>query len=180
MKDWNIVVTARDEGFDRTCDVLGRMGPLSRTEYMNLMVMKIHDVEQFVNRLTEMFSKDPGILKYDIARIVPLQHTFAFQSADEFESRAKEIVLGWLEKLAGKSFHIRMHRRGFKGKIHAQNEESMLGDLLLDALKEAGTPGSVSFKDPDAIIDIETVSHRAGISIWMREDLERYAFLHLD
>lgn len=180
MKDWNIVVTAHNEGFDRTCEILGEMGPLRRTDYMNLMVMKIHDVEQFVNRLTEMFSEDPDILKYDIARIVPLQYTFAFQSSDEFESRAKEIVLGWLEKLGGKSFHIRMHRRGFKGRIHAQNEESMLGDLLLDALKEAGTPGSVSFKDPDAIIDIETVSNRAGISIWMREDLERYAFLHLD
>ena len=180
MKDWNIVVTAHNEGFDRTCEILGQMGPLGHTEYMNLLVMKIHDVEQFVNRLTEMLSKDPDILKYDIARIVPLQHTFTFQSADEFESRVKEIALGWLEKLAGKSFHIRMHRRGFKGKINEHNEECMLGDLLLDALKEAGAPGSISFKDPDAIIDIETVSNRAGISIWMREDLERYAFLHLD
>jgi tRNA(Ser,Leu) C12 N-acetylase TAN1 len=73
-----------------------------------------------------------------------------------------------------------MHRRGFKHRISSHEEECRLGAALLDALDVAGTPGSLSFENPDAIVAIETVGQRAGISLWSREDLERYPFLRLD
>jgi tRNA(Ser,Leu) C12 N-acetylase TAN1 len=47
-------------------------------------------------------------------------------------------------------------------------------------LAAAGTPGSISFDDPDAIVAIESVGQRAGVSLWTREDLRRYPFLRLD
>jgi hypothetical protein len=43
-----------------------------------------------------------------------------------------------------------------------------------------GNPGRITFADPDAILALETVDCRAGLSLWSREDLQRYPFLHLD
>jgi tRNA(Ser,Leu) C12 N-acetylase TAN1 len=75
---------------------------------------------------------------------------------------------------------VRLHRRGFKGRLSTPEEERFLDDALLEALQAAGTPCSLSFDDPDAIIQIETVGNRAGLSLWTREDLARYPFLRVD
>jgi tRNA(Ser,Leu) C12 N-acetylase TAN1 len=89
-------------------------------------------------------------------------------------------VLAWAPALAGKSFHVRLHRRGFKGRLSTPEEERFFDDALLGALQSTGAPGSLAFDDPDAIIQIETVGNRAGISLWSREDLARYPFLKVD
>jgi hypothetical protein len=73
-----------------------------------------------------------------------------------------------------------MHRRGFKGRLSSPDEERFLDEVLLVALDEAGVPGRISFEAPDAIIAIETVGKRAGMSFWRRADLENYPFLGLD
>ena len=74
--------------------------------------------------------------------------SFEFQSAEEFEDKAKSIVLEWLPRLAGRSFHVRLHRRGARHALRTPDVERRLDDALLDALQEAGTPGKLSFSDP--------------------------------
>ena len=75
---------------------------------------------------------------------------------------------------------MRMRRRGFKGKLSGMDEERFLDTYLLDALKESGSEGRIAFEDPDAIIALETVGPRAGLSLWTREELRLYPLLHLD
>lgn len=70
-----------------------------------------------------------------------------------------------------------MHRRGFKGKLSTAKEERFLDETLVDALDALSAPGRITFTDPDAILQIETVDGRAGLSLWRREDLRRYPFL---
>ena len=98
----------------------------------------------------------------------------------EPEAKAREASLTWIPDLAGKSFHVRMYRRGFKGQLSSQSEESFLDGILLDALNKIGKPGRITFENPDAIIALETIDSRAGLSLWTREDLQRYPFLRLD
>jgi tRNA(Ser,Leu) C12 N-acetylase TAN1 len=43
-----------------------------------------------------------------------------------------------------------------------------------------GTPARVTFEDPDFIVAVETVGQRAGMSLWSREELQRYPFVRLD
>ncbi len=38
----------------------------------------------------------------------------------------------------------------------------------------------VDFEDPDIVIDIETVGDRAGLSIWTRDQLSNFPFIHVD
>ena len=111
---------------------------------------------------------------------MPVTHTFTFQTPAIFEEKARETVSPWIPGLAAMGFHIRMHRRGFKGKISSMEEERFLDNFILDALERAGTPGHITFEDPDAIIVVETIGQRAGLSLWTREELQRYPLLHLD
>jgi tRNA(Ser,Leu) C12 N-acetylase TAN1 len=84
-----------------------------------------------------------------------------------------------LEKLAGHSFHVRMHRRGFKARISSQHEEQLIDHWLLEQLSARGKAGHITFADPDYIIALETVGQRAGVSIWDRDERKRYPFLRL-
>jgi tRNA(Ser,Leu) C12 N-acetylase TAN1 len=97
-----------------------------------------------------------------------------FQTPEEFEARVREEVAALAPSLAGKSFYVRVHRRGFKGRVSSHAEEQRSSVALLEALERAGTPGRVTFEDPDAVVLVETVGSQAGLSVWSREDLRRY------
>jgi hypothetical protein len=43
-------------------------------------------------------------------RLIPVTVSFTFQSASEFEEKAREAVLPWLPRLAGKGFYVRVDR----------------------------------------------------------------------
>jgi tRNA(Ser,Leu) C12 N-acetylase TAN1 len=115
-----------------------------------------------------------------LARVVPVTCTFSFQSPEEFETKAKEAVLYWLPQLEGKKFYVRMHRRGFKGRISSLEEEHFLDKILLEELVKIGNPGQITFENPDAIVVVETVGQQAGLSCWTREEWQRYPLLKLD
>jgi tRNA(Ser,Leu) C12 N-acetylase TAN1 len=179
MHDWNVVISVRERGFRPAFELLGELGPVAKTDFYNILVMKVDDIGNFLETLREWVEDDPHILSL-ISRVMPVTQTFHFQSAKEFKKKASEIASKWMSILADRSFHVRMHRRGFKGKIASNEEERFLDDFLLDALKKEGMKGDISFQNPDAIVVVETVGSRAGMSVWTREDLERYLFLRLD
>jgi tRNA(Ser,Leu) C12 N-acetylase TAN1 len=179
LPDWNTVATVQDKHFTKACEVLGEFGPVKRTAYYNVVVARIDDVPRFLDSLIEWFGRYPE-LPAVFGRISPLEHCFAFQDAAEFEAKAKAAALGFVPQLANKTFHVRMYRRGFKGRLTSPDEERFLDGALLAALETAGTPGRITFDDPDAIIVVETVDNRAGMALWPREHLRRYPFLKAD
>lgn len=179
MHDWNVVVTVHEGGFVRACRLLEMMGKVSRTEFFNVLVMCVDDIPQLLEWLRGRTGEDPAVLE-SIASLVPLTHTFSFQSPAMFEERAVEAVSRWVPALADKSFHVRMRRRGFKGRLSSMDEERFLDEYLLDALEKAGTSGRLAFDNPDFIIAVESVGTRAGLSLWSRDELQQYPFLRLD
>jgi len=70
-----------------------------------------------------------------------------------------------------------MHRRGLKGILSSQQEARLLDEALLEALTRAGSSGAVRFEDADAVVDVETLGHRAGLTLWTREELDLYPLL---
>jgi tRNA(Ser,Leu) C12 N-acetylase TAN1 len=178
MEEWNVIVTVREGGFKRAFKVLSEFGSINRTEFFNVLVMRAGNVPRMFEALHERIVEGSDILTV-LGRMVPVSRTFDFQSPEEFEEGAKEIVLSWASALAGKMFHVRMHRRGFKGRLSTVEEERLLDDAVLQYLEKAGTPGRINFDDPDAIIAVETVGQQAGLSFWTREELQRYPFLGL-
>lgn len=179
MEDWNVVVTVNEDGYRQARRILEPYGAMAPTEYYNVMVMRVADVPGMMADLARRIEDSPGLMN-DLSRVVPATHNFNFQTAEEFEEQARAIVLQWLGQLSGKKFYVRLHRRGFKGTLSSPHEERFLDDAILDALQELNTPGHIGFEDPDAVIDIETVGNRAGISLWTRKDLQRFEFLRPD
>lgn len=179
MRDWNVVVTVQEGGFVPACKVLEKYGAVKHSDFYNVLLMKVPDPESFLEALHRDYAIEGGFARV-LARVTPVTRTFVFQSAEEFEANAREAVTPWIPALAGKVFHVRIHRRGFKGVLSSQEAERHLDRFLLDALAQAGAPGQVRFEDPDAVVVVETVGNRAGLSLWTRDELQRYPFLHLD
>jgi tRNA(Ser,Leu) C12 N-acetylase TAN1 len=174
--DWNVIVTLPEATFREARKFLRRWGKVHPTGYFRVLVLTVDDGAGFLTEFGQAVEENPGTLNI-LSHVIPAQRTFDFTSAEEFEARARDIAILWAPMLAGKSFHVRLHRRGFKGTLSTAKEERFLDEALLDALDALGTPGRIAFTDPDAILQIETIDGRAGISLWRREDLRRYPFL---
>lgn len=178
--DWNVVVTVREHGFKKARDFLYEFGKVGNTDFFNVMVLKVDDLQQFMAEVSTAISINMSIMDA-IARIMPVTHTFVFQSPSEFDEKAQAIIEEWTPMLAGRCFHVRMHRRGFKGRLSSQQEESALDKYVINSLSQQGRPpAKIDFADPDYIIAVESVGQAAGLSIWSRELRQRYPFLKLD
>jgi tRNA(Ser,Leu) C12 N-acetylase TAN1 len=179
MKDWNVVVTLNGREFGRALGYLRRFGEVAPSGFFNVLVMKVADPRGFLEHLRAQAEQAPDSVRF-LAHVTPIDRSFTFHSTEEFESRAKEALQGLAPALAGKSFHVRIHRRGFKGQLNSLEEEHVLDDVLLDRLREEGSPGRLSFEEPDAVVTVETVGTQAGTSVWTREEVHRHPFLHAD
>lgn len=176
---WNVVATTYSGSYAEARRLLRRYGEVTDSEYFNVLLLKVPDVGAFLAELEEVASKDMSLLNA-ASRIIPAQQSFDFQSPREFEEKACKALDELLPRLEGSSFHVRMHRRGFKGRLSSQEEERFLDEHILNRLEEAHSPGRVTFDDPDVIVAVETVGQRAGLACWSRRDRERYPFLNLD
>jgi tRNA(Ser,Leu) C12 N-acetylase TAN1 len=179
MQDWNVIVSVHERGFKQAFIKLGAFGHVGRTEFFNVLTISVDDVHGMLETLRKWIIEDPQSLSF-LSRLMPVAVTFNFTSPEEFEERAREAVLSWVPRLAGRSFHVRLHRRGFKGKISSPAAERLLDEALLVSLEKNGTPGRIAFDNPDAVVAVETIGQRAGMSLWTREDLERFPFIRAD
>ena len=179
MLDWNVLVNVHEHSFSRTYLLFEKLGKVYQGDFENVLLMKVENISQFLETFDAKLKADPSLLEF-ISKITPVTSTFSFQSSSEFEDKAKQIVLEWLPNLTGKKFHVTMHRRGFKDLISSHHEEYFLDQFILDELDKIGETGKIRYEDPDAIIDVETVSQQAGLSCWTREDLQKYPWLKLD
>ena len=179
MLDWNVVVNLHKHSFSRTYLLLEKIGKVYQSDFENVLLMKVKSIAQFLKAFNAKVEADPSLLRF-ISKIAPVTATFSFQSSPEFEAKAKEIVLKWLPILAGKNFHVTMNRLGFKDLISSHHEEYFLDQFILDELDKIGESGKIRYENPDAIVDVETVSQQAGLSCWTREDLQKYPWLQLD
>lgn len=176
VPDWNVIVTLSEPTFRIARKLLARWGRLRHTEYHNVEVMAVADPAAFLQEFATAVEQVPGILNA-MSHVVPFEHVFAFKDAADFEAKSREIALSYVPWIAGKAFHVRLHRRGLKGIISTPEEERFLDDVLLEALVAAGSPGRIRFDDPDYVLLIETLAGCCGMALWSSEDLKRYPFL---
>ena len=178
MLDWNVLVDVRQHSFSPAFLLLERFGKVYQSDFENILLMKVANIAQFLAELDLKIKQDSGIVNL-FNRIVPVTKTFSFQSQSEFETKAKAVVLEWLPMIAGNKFYVRMHRIGFKDRIDRHEEETFLDLVILQELERIGIPGEIGGLDPDVIVAVETVSDRAGLSCWTRQDLSTYPWLKL-
>lgn len=114
--EWNVIVTVTERGYPEVRSLLQEYGHVEKSDFFNVLVMQVDDMEAFLEAMRRLYESLPPILTY-IGRIIPVTHYFRYQTPAEFEERAREVVTQWLDGLAGSHFYVRMHRRGFKGRL---------------------------------------------------------------
>ncbi len=179
MQEWNVVISVREHGFRQAVEVFGAFGEIKCTDFYNIILLRAREITHMLETLRERSQESTESLAF-LARLIPVSRAYIFNSPKEFEDLARSVVLDWLPQLSGKSFFVRIHRRGFKGRIASMDEERVLDTLLLEKLEETGNPGRIAFEDPDAVIAIETVGHWAGLSLFTREERARYPFIRIE
>lgn len=179
MLEWNVVVTAHERRYRHARKFLSPLGKCADTDFYNVLVMQVAEPRIFLDTLNHELEAQPEFLTC-LARVLPVSVTFSYQSPEEFETKARQAVFGWWEQLAGMRFHVRMHRRGFKGRLSSMEEERFLDHFLLETITDQGAVAEIDFDAPDWIIALDTVGQRAGLSLWSHEQLQRYPLLKLD
>ncbi|MFH1032888.1 MAG: THUMP domain-containing protein [Pseudomonadota bacterium] len=179
MNDWNVVITIAAGPHQEASRFLATLGQVSRSDFFNVLTMKVEDIPAFLERMRQLLANDPRAAVL-IGRAIPASQVFAFHGPEEFLAQARELVAGLAPRVAGQSFHVRLRRRGFKGRISSMQVEQDLDEALLQATTTLGQPAQVSFSDPQVIVALETVGNRAGLSLWERKQRLKYPFLRLD
>ena len=178
MSNWNLIVTTSEGKYTQALGFLARFGIVKPTSYYNVVMMEVRNIPELMEFLAQEWESQGGRLLL-LQRVVPMSHTFNFRDHQAFQNRAVEIVSVWTDRLAGKTFHVRMHRRGFKDQLHSEEDERYLDTAIVEATTRSGNPAVVSFEGPDMVVAVETIGTQAGMSLWPREDLQRYPFLHI-
>jgi tRNA(Ser,Leu) C12 N-acetylase TAN1 len=180
VPDWNVVASAAPEGYRDAIRILSDFGEVSKSPYRDVIVMRTAlGARELLEALKALTETDKTLLNA-VARLTPVTRRFSFSSADEFRARVAEALLPWAPELEGKTFFVRMHRRGFHEELNSQAEERAIGQLLVDGIGDCRRPARVVFGDPDIVIAVETVGGQGGVSRWTRADLDRYELLRFD
>ena len=179
MIDWNVLVEVRQHNFSPAYLLFEKFGAVYQSDFENVLLMRVESIPNFLEVFSAKLLENSSWEKI-FSRIVPVTSTFSFQSQQEFEIKAKQIILKWLPMLAGKKFYVRMHRKGMKNYIDRYEEETFLDLVILQELEKIGKPALIGGVDPDVIVAVETISHQAGLSYWTRQDLQKYPWLNLD
>jgi hypothetical protein len=115
MKDWNIVVSVNEKGFNQAVNILKEFGPISKTEFFNVLVMKVEDIAGMCDTLKKRLEDDPSFLSF-LSRLIPVTKSFTFLSPDEFEQKVKETISEWGPQTGGKRISCQDAPQGLQGK----------------------------------------------------------------
>lgn len=103
-----------------------------------------------------------------IDRVVPVEEAVSFVRDDVTETLC-EVLEPKAARLCGKTFYVRAHLRGLKGRVEHPAVERALGDFLHEFASRAGDPPKVTFRDPDIVVVAEVVGRRVGYGFLGRD-----------
>jgi tRNA(Ser,Leu) C12 N-acetylase TAN1 len=177
---WNVVVTARQGlGAQRALRAaLSSLVQLRRSGFRNVSVGHVDDPDAFLVAVAQRRLTHPT-LDRRLGKIITVERTFAVDPAT-FQARLQEEVAPFVDRLVGRSFHVRVERRGHKGVIDTHACEQGLGAFLSAALEARGARPVVAFHDPDVVVVVELVGDTAGVALVTRELRARFPFVKID
>lgn len=173
--DWNLVVTAYG---GRRHDLIHALRPivrLKRAGYSEVLIGRSADVEACLTAIAAR--ADAAFCAEVLARVVPVTRTFAL--ATDLEAQLAAETAAVVDALAGRSFHVRVERRGQRHAVRSDHLERALGTALVEALRARGETPHVTFRDPDVIVAVELIGAVGGIGLVPRALREHYPFVRL-
>ncbi|HYC00195.1 MAG TPA: THUMP domain-containing protein [Candidatus Limnocylindrales bacterium] len=168
-EDWNVLAICKQGLTGRALTALGRLGRFRTAGYPQVL---IGVVEQGGNDGV-LAAIAPAAHGHDdfgelLERVVPVEKAIPFVRDDVTEALCVELE-PLASRLCSRTFHVRAHLRGLKGRLEHPAVERALGGFLVDRAREAGATPTVRFADPDVLVAVEVVGRRAGYAFLTRE-----------
>jgi tRNA(Ser,Leu) C12 N-acetylase TAN1 len=165
-EEYNVLLTAikgEELNLLRQLEALN-LGVFKSTDFKDVILGRVEDVEAFLKRIEEETI-------FGLARAMYIETWIAFKP-DNFEEEVFKAIKDRLQNIKeGESFCVRISRRGLKGKLNSQQAERKLGSLIWKEIEArgrgrgSGIKPKVDLKEPDWLINIETLANKAGVSM---------------
>ncbi len=175
---WNVLVTAQEGSARDLKRLVKRHGVFRWSQFRNVLLGCVADPGGFFQELEAQLEKKPFAVNW-LGKALPICITFPVDLetfSDDLERHLSTLVEG----LKGKSFYVRVERRGHKGDLRTHELERQMGDYLWEELQRHGGQPVVSFKDPDVVVAIEIVGKTAGIAVVPRRLRQEFRFVKID
>jgi hypothetical protein len=168
-EDWNVLAIATRGETGKALSLLGEVGRFRTAGYPQVLVGRVSrangDLLGGIGELAAGGERTAGVLD----RLVPLERSVTFPRDDVAETLCDR--LGPLApRLCGRTYYVRTHLRGMKGRVEHPAVERALGDFLYEHASRAGAAPKVSFRDPDFVVVAEIVGRRVGYAFLGREE----------
>ncbi len=154
---------------------LRKLARFRRGGFPNVLVATVDDPRGFL----DVLGAAPAALRASIGKVVPVDRALRFAGPDTFVDDVATGLAPWLDRLAGRTFFVRVFRRGFRGLIDSTRAEGEIGARLVAMLEARGERPKVSFRDPDVAIAIETLRDEAGVGFLDRALRAAHPLVHV-
>jgi hypothetical protein len=175
VDDWNVLATSVEGARPVLMAGLRRLGVFRGAGYRNVSIGRVEDIPAFLAGWRDAMAGDT-ILAAAVGRVLPIVRTFRIDQTDPAAS-----LLAAVEPLAsdidGRSFYVRIARRGLHGLIDSSEVERSLGTALWRLIEAAGHTPRVTFDDVDVVVAVETLGDRGGIALLDRAVRATYPFV---
>lgn len=173
MWSFNIVATMAGSGrYRHMLEDLAPFGEFRRTEFHGVALGQVADPLTLLEAIRRERERKFYAFQ-DLGRIIPVECQFVF-SVENFAEKLLEVLPRFFERLEGKRLYVRVERRGNEGEIISPLIEQQMNEFLLSRLEAKGTPATIDFDSPDAIVAVETLGDRCGVGLITREMMTRY------
>jgi len=170
-EEWNVLVIGTRGETGKALALLGEMGRFRTGGYPQVLIGTVarprgkDDLLAGIDELVSGGERTTGV----IDRVVPVEEAVSFPRDDVTETLCERFE-PLASRLCGKTFYVRAHLRGLKGRIEHPAVERALGDFLSEYAARAGAPPKVRFKDPDVVVTVEVVGRRVGYAFVGRQE----------
>lgn len=169
-EDWNVLAICTRGETGKALALLGGVGRFRTGGYPQVLIGQVArpggkaDLMAGLEGLADGGEHCAGVLD----RLVPVEDAVSFARDDVTETLCERFE-PLAARLCGRTFYVRAHLRGLKGRIEHPAVERALGDFLSEFAARAGEPPKVSFRDPDVVVVVEVVGRRVGYAFLGRD-----------
>ena len=161
---WNLLVTSLEGQRESLLAVLRTLARFRRGGFPNVLVATVEDPVAFLGVLGDAYAQST-VVRTSLGKVIPITRTLRLTGPEAFRDQVGDALEALVDRLTGRTFFVRIFRRGFRGAIDSTRLEGELGARLVAALEARGDRPRVRFADADVALVVETLRDEVGIAV---------------
>jgi len=175
---WNLLATSLEGQRESLLYGLRKLARFRRGGFPNVLVAKVDEPRAFLDLLHEAHDRLP-MIRGGLGKAIPMERTVRFAGPATFIDDVAAAMDPLLDRIAGRTFFVRVFRRGFRGMIDSTAAEGEIGARIVALLEARGANPKVSFRDADVAVSIETLRDELGIALLDRDLRAAHPFVRI-